>query len=203
MLRREYHVIVVGVNEGWARELPAAVVGVEARGKPVGGSVGERNERERMKIAWRYERLSAGGFGVGLVKEVGSSRTPPGSEGSTQAQVQRQEEPQGKSVFCHSFDLTKRLELPPATKITFIPLPIPLGTAAPPSSTPPSLFTPVLSKLLNILNSSPPGNIHRLVIPNILFPGFYPRMHTFPCTSCSSPTPSAHSSEHTAQPSLP
>lgn len=165
---QDHHVIVVGVNEGWARELPAAVVGGEAQVKLVGGSVVDgRKERERMKIAWRYERLAAGGFGTDLVKEVGGGppRTPPDLEKrSTQAQAQIQEGAQWKNVFCHSFDLTKRLELSPTNKITFIPL----GT------TPSSPFTLVLSKLLNILNTSPPGTIHRLVIPNILFPGFYP-----------------------------
>ena len=84
---QDHHVIVVGVNEGWARNLPAAVVGAEAQGKFVGGSVDGKKERERMKIAWRYERL-AGGLGVGSVKEVGSPRTPSGLEKNTQSQVQ-------------------------------------------------------------------------------------------------------------------
>lgn len=48
---------VVGVGEGWGRELPGLVDGE--------GGMGWEGERgkEKMKIAWRYERL--GEFGVG------------------------------------------------------------------------------------------------------------------------------------------
>lgn len=52
------HVVhVVGVGEQWGRELPGLV-----------GAAGEKEaevavDKERMKIAWRYERL--GDFGAG------------------------------------------------------------------------------------------------------------------------------------------
>lgn len=57
------HVLhVVGVGDGWVKELPGLVVG---------GGEAERErkessrEREKMKIAWRYERLAGGGDGAG------------------------------------------------------------------------------------------------------------------------------------------
>ena len=47
------HVVhVVGVGEGWGRELPGLVVG-----KSEGVVEGEESEGGKMKIAWRYERL--------------------------------------------------------------------------------------------------------------------------------------------------
>ena len=48
---------MVGVKEAWGRELPG-VIG-DAR---VEGSEAKEKDPERMKIAWRYERL--GEFGV-------------------------------------------------------------------------------------------------------------------------------------------
>lgn len=60
-------VIVVGVGEGWIRELPAVVGDAEAAA--TSSSSRRKDGAERMKIAWRYERL--GEFGSGL---AGSSR---------------------------------------------------------------------------------------------------------------------------------
>jgi elongator complex protein 4 len=66
-----HHVHVLGMNEGWGRELPGVAEGTRASrdvsGEGVGGSEGgSRSGRgdgrgEKMKIAWRYERL--GEFG--------------------------------------------------------------------------------------------------------------------------------------------
>lgn len=55
-----HHVHVLGVHEGWAKDLPGVVI--------AGGSDGIRKivkdaSEDRMKIAWRYERL--GEFGKG------------------------------------------------------------------------------------------------------------------------------------------
>ena len=60
---------VVGVGEQWGRELPGLV--------GAGGAVGKENEsdtavdKERMKIAWRYERL--GEFGAGTAGSRGGN----------------------------------------------------------------------------------------------------------------------------------
>lgn len=53
-------VTVVGFGEQWVRDLPALVGDAEGSGKrkDSGGS-------ERMKIAWRYERLGEFGSGIG------------------------------------------------------------------------------------------------------------------------------------------
>ncbi len=56
------HIVhVVGVGEQWGRELPGLVGAVEAEGES--DSTG-KEKKERMKIAWRYERL--GQFGAGV-----------------------------------------------------------------------------------------------------------------------------------------
>lgn len=63
-----HKVHVVGLAEGWGRELPGVVGVVGGAGGDEGDekSGGEVKEgRERMKIAWRYERLGEFGSGVG------------------------------------------------------------------------------------------------------------------------------------------
>lgn len=55
-----HRVHVVGMPESWGRDLPAAIGAAQA------GDDGERSltkESERMKIAWRYERLGEAGSG--------------------------------------------------------------------------------------------------------------------------------------------
>ena len=52
-------VTVVGFGEHWVRELPAV------SGDTNPNSSGGGNEGERMKIAWRYERLKEFGSGIG------------------------------------------------------------------------------------------------------------------------------------------
>ena len=52
-----HHVHVLGMNEAWGRELPG--LGVEDGSKKAEA----RQNDEKMKIAWRYERL--GEFGAG------------------------------------------------------------------------------------------------------------------------------------------
>lgn len=54
-------VTVVGFGEGWARDLPA----VTGSAEDDDGKKGSRKEGERMKIAWRYERLGEFGSGIG------------------------------------------------------------------------------------------------------------------------------------------
>ena len=52
---QDHRVHVVGVGEGWSRELPG-LVGAADEGV-------DSKEKERMKIAWRYERLGEHGSG--------------------------------------------------------------------------------------------------------------------------------------------
>ena len=78
-----HHVHVFGMNEGWGRDLPGLVEGLKTFRKDGSGSGEGENERdtssksndgvnkergngssaEKMKIAWRYEKL--GEFGSG------------------------------------------------------------------------------------------------------------------------------------------
>ena len=55
-----HKVHVIGVGEQWGRELPG-LVGVSGSGTDDGSG---KEKKERMKIAWRYERL--GEFGSGI-----------------------------------------------------------------------------------------------------------------------------------------
>lgn len=70
------------------------------------------------------------------------------------------------SVFCHNFDLTKRLTNPPPGAITVLPV-----SFVDPQRLP---FLAVVEGLSQHLESSPPSTIHRLIIPSILSPGLYP-----------------------------
>jgi elongator complex protein 4 len=74
------------------------------------------------------------------------------------------------AVFCHSFDLAKRLMLPVGTTINYIP--IPRTTASP--------FLAILQELQRQLASSSPDTIHRVVIPSLLSPAVYPPIASQP-----------------------
>jgi elongator complex protein 4 len=52
---QDHRVHVVGMGEGWSRELPGLVGAIEEST--------DSREKERMKIAWRYERLGEHGSG--------------------------------------------------------------------------------------------------------------------------------------------
>ncbi|PVH80394.1 PAXNEB family protein [Cadophora sp. DSE1049] len=148
-----HHVHVLGMNEAWGRELPG--LGVEGSSKKVEA----RQNDEKMKIAWRYERL--GEFGAGA-RERNASQSRATSDSTSTA------------VFCHDFDLSKRLILPSPSNMKFVPI-----------STRPSLdfkdqdsavapFTAFLAHLTSQLSNAPNTTIHRIVIPNILSPAIYP-----------------------------
>jgi len=131
-----HQVHVVGVPEQWGRELPAPVSSTGKDDRK--GSMAQ--DSEKMKIAWRYERLATRDQANAPTKEA-------------------------DQVFCHSFDLTKRLEVHPAQAIIFIPI-----RSGPASDSP---FIAVIESLRHTLNSSPNTTIHRVVIPSLLSPAFY------------------------------
>lgn len=67
-----HRVLVVGVGEGWGRELPGLVgTGGKDENEEEGGGGG--NGGEKMKIAWRYERLQEFGTGGGTAGSRGGS----------------------------------------------------------------------------------------------------------------------------------
>ena len=63
-----HHVHVLGMSDGWGRELPGVIEGANTSRKDLsregggGGGGGGGGRGEKMKIAWRYERL--GEFGT-------------------------------------------------------------------------------------------------------------------------------------------
>ncbi|KAF2752737.1 PAXNEB-domain-containing protein [Pseudovirgaria hyperparasitica] len=59
---QEHKVIVVGVGESWGRELPGLVDVSDESGNSSKNMERREEDKERMKIAWRYERL--GEFGA-------------------------------------------------------------------------------------------------------------------------------------------
>ncbi|KAL6161389.1 Elongator subunit elp4 [Exserohilum turcicum] len=149
-----HKVHVVGMGEVWGRELPGISEDKSDKRK-------EAKERaEKMKIAWRYE-------GLGQFETARGSpnvqRTVSQGDGTTEEQV----------VFCHTFDLAKRLTLPVGTAINYVPIPSPAGTSASP-------FPSILQNIRQQLASTPAHTIHRIVIPSLLSPALYPSSSAHP-----------------------
>ncbi|KAK1145990.1 Elongator subunit elp4 [Aspergillus melleus] len=148
---QDQKVHVVGMPEQWGRSLPGLIGPAEAADDKQ-----DKRKGERMKIAWRYERL--GEFGTG----VAGSRAPAAPSGDqSQAQNGGQAE---QPAFCHAFDLTKRLTHPGITNITYIPLA--------PSNEP--LSVSVHKRLQAAIAQSPPNTVHRIILPSLLNPTIYP-----------------------------
>jgi elongator complex protein 4 len=131
-----------------------------------------------MKIAWRYEGLgqfeSSRGASlvyifcepnaimfIGKVSDdmdvIGAPTTNRVNDGATE----------GATVFCHTFDLAKRLTFPVGTAINYIPM-------SPTQSSSAAVFPAILKTLQEQLASSPENTIHRLVMPSLLSPALYP-----------------------------
>ena len=67
-----HRVLVVGVGEGWGRELPGLMdTGSKGEKEEQGGRGGDGGEK--MKIAWRYERLGEFRTGGGTAGSRGGS----------------------------------------------------------------------------------------------------------------------------------
>ncbi|KAH8195056.1 hypothetical protein TruAng_010789 [Truncatella angustata] len=144
-----HQVHVLGMHESWKTELP----GIAAESRSSAKS--ETSASDKMKIAWRYESLAS----------VGTPRDAPQRPASASAG--------SPSVFCHSFDLTKRLS-PAHVKgqITFNP-----SMSMPsPGRQPKDSVSPLKAFLRDIaakVASSPVTTIHRVAIPNLLSPTMY------------------------------
>ncbi|KAL9100268.1 MAG: hypothetical protein Q9163_004344 [Psora crenata] len=149
-----HQVHVVGMPEQWSRELPGLIGDDDAQKSEKG--ILERSESERMKIAWRYERLSE--FGASSRAPI-PKRTPLTASSST-AKTKL------PAAFCHRFDLTKRLALTPSPLINHIAI----STAIDPDQSP---FDSIMANLASAINAC--GNaIHRVVVPSLLSPALYP-----------------------------
>ncbi|KAG8527577.1 uncharacterized protein KY384_007730 [Bacidia gigantensis] len=153
-----HQVLIIGVPEQWARDLP----GLAEDGDSIEAS--QRKHRtsdtqgEKMKIAWRYERL--GDFGVG-------SRAPPTPTRTPVTSASNQKSMAAPPLFCHTFDLTKRLTFTPIPPISFIPV-------LPATEFSRNPFDSILVNLSRVLESSPPDTVHRVIVPSLLSPAIYP-----------------------------
>ncbi|KAJ4323177.1 Elongator subunit elp4 [Fusarium piperis] len=140
-----HHVHLLGFGDAWRRELPGlgSLDGSKSSGKSTSSS------DDKMKIAWRYETLGQ--------RNV-PARDPQVTQGPGQT----------ASIFCHGFNLTKRLESS-TIKGQLFATPVD-GPLASPTQTPFHKFiTDVTSKIKN----SPPSTIHRIVVPSLLSPTLY------------------------------
>lgn len=83
---------------------------------------------------------------------------PDNSQGAADGNQSKQ------PAFCHAFDLTKRLAHPSIGNMSFIPF----------TPTREPFFASIYKRLQNAVNASPPNTVHRIVIPSLLNPTFYP-----------------------------
>ncbi|KAI9736377.1 MAG: hypothetical protein M1818_006110 [Claussenomyces sp. TS43310] len=157
-----HHVHVLGPNEAWGRELPGLTEGIDERPSDFIANPGDR-----MKIAWRYERLGDSGRG-GL-----SLNRNHGTSSATQKQNT------AKSPFCHDFDLSKRMTV---SKSLFRCVPVATRTtpAYGPLEDSVSPYAGFLHYLTSQLCTSSPDTFHRVVIPNLLSPAIYPQNASTP-----------------------
>lgn len=178
---QDQRVHVVGVPEQWGRSLPGLIGSADAAvdEKP------KERKGERMKIAWRYERLGEFGAGVagsrgefifhvfytayaqppsyaqlktGVLIFIVPAATPDSSQGGVDENQSKQ------PAFCHAFDLTKRLAHPSISNMTFIPF----------TPTREPFFPSIHKRLQGAIASSPPNTVHRIVIPSLVNPTTYP-----------------------------
>lgn len=173
---QEQQVHVIGVGEQWGRALPGMVEAGE-----LGESKQSKGKEDKMKIAWRYERL--GEFGAGVAGSRGTFIRVALKQNARSKLTERKKQTvpaqavdksvaaisgsnAAPQVFCHTFDLTKRLAHPAVSSINFIPLTL--------SSLDGSPYTTALQRLKNSLSTSSPTTVHRLIIPSLLSPALYP-----------------------------
>ncbi|CAN9193301.1 unnamed protein product [Alternaria alternata] len=148
-----HKVHVVGMGEVWGRELPG--ISEDKSDKRREG----KERAEKMKIAWRYEGLG----------QFESARGSPNAQRTTNQGDAAEEQ----TIFCHTFDLAKRLTLPVGTAIHYVPIPPPTGASASP-------FPSILQNIRQQLESTPPHTVHRVVIPSLLSPALYPSSSAHP-----------------------
>ncbi|OAA56006.1 PAXNEB protein superfamily [Cordyceps fumosorosea ARSEF 2679] len=146
-LAQGHHVHVLGFDDSWRRELPG--LGSEAKEK---AAKPESSSDSKMKIAWRYETLG---------NRVSPSREPTQPVSSQQS---------ASSAFCHTFNLTKKLESRDI-KGQLFGFPIINVNAASQST---GFFREFLNSVAAKLASTPSSTIHRVVVPSLLSPTLYP-----------------------------
>lgn len=162
-----HHVHVLGAGDVWRRDLPGLAIDVEPRAAKLDAA-----SPDKMRIAWRYEAL---GNNSGPVRGKCCPRTQqrckrePESSSKTTLDAQASPAPSDEArPFCHSFDLTKRLE----TSVIRGQLHSSRPTDA--MSRPPQLpFRAFISDVASRLKGSPPSSVHRILVPSLLSPTLY------------------------------
>lgn len=160
---------MLGYPEAWKHELPAVST------KQEGSSTKAPSPADdKMKIAWRYENLaSRNAPSTAANGRLRNETYPSLVEYGSSCLTSLVDVDSSKAVFCHAFDLTKRLA---STSIQ--------GTlSATPASNPqslsfeakeqPSPFKVFIKNLQGKLQNSPSSMIHRVVIPSLLSPTLY------------------------------
>ncbi|KAI0538082.1 Elongator complex protein 4 [Xylaria digitata] len=154
-LVQEHQIHVLGLHESWRAELPGLATDSKSSNKP------EVALGDKMKIAWRYESLGS----AGVARDREAQRVQSASKaGST-------------TKFCHSFDLTKRLD-PGDSKgqINFYQS----MTIPGPRNQQTSPFKSFIKDLSLKLANSPPSLVHRVIVPNLLSPTMYSSSFSLP-----------------------
>ncbi|TQS33723.1 hypothetical protein Golomagni_05921 [Golovinomyces magnicellulatus] len=142
-----HQVHILGVSKEWGREIPDV-----SSDKNLPTKSNESLPLDKMKIAWRYERL--GEFGADISDVSAVSKTASSNP-----------------IFCHDFDLSRRLNLSSHLNIKFVPiLSIPNCKQLINSESP---FFSFLGHLISELETSSSTTVHRVVVPNLLSPIFY------------------------------
>src|SRR5271163_1835754 len=76
-------------------------------------------------------------------------------------------------IFCHDFDLGKRLTLP-SSLMQFVGISTGPNLDFTDFKTTPSPFTVFITHLMTQLSTRPSTTVHRVVIPTLLSPALYP-----------------------------
>ncbi|KAK8867756.1 Elongator complex protein 4 [Apiospora arundinis] len=148
-----HQVHILGMHKGWKAELPGVTTETSSSSKS------ETAAGDKMKIAWRYESLSSAG--APRDRQAPQKPTTPGSE--------------PVSIFCHNFDLTKRLS-PGDIKgqIGFHPSMIMPKLSAKPNDITPSSLRLFINDITTKISNAPPSMMHRIIVPSLLSPTLYP-----------------------------
>ncbi|KAK5118160.1 hypothetical protein LTR85_008140 [Meristemomyces frigidus] len=156
------HVVhAVGVGDSWVRDLPG--VADERSSRKAAPSAGDD---EKMKIAWRYEKL--GQAGERGAWSDSDAYIVPGQQ-ADQALPPHAPTNAPQQPFCHTFDLSKSLIIPQGARINHIAITLS-----------PKPFDAVLQSLTQTLKASSSDTVHRLVLPTVLSPALWPTHATRP-----------------------
>ncbi|KAF4125345.1 elongator complex protein 4 [Geosmithia morbida] len=144
-----HNVHLLGYGDVWRRELPGMGSGDKKSSSSRRESLPAADDK--MKIAWRYETL-------GNAYSRNNTSVEPKACGKEGA------------IFCHSFDLTKRLENS-HIKGKLFTSPMADSLSSQPDQA--IFFKKFLSDVAARIKNSPTSSVHRIVVPSLLSPTLY------------------------------